>query len=214
MNLLPAILSTALVLLAGAGHAVFTGRWTPPAEFGPVQARLDAVPTALGPWAGTPAELDVTDLKRFGIEVSLSREYRNPATGKAVSLLVVGGKPGPISVHTPDVCFQGAGYRQMGQPKATPLGPDGGRLWAAPFAKPNAAVPTRSLVTWGWDGGDGWQAPDHRTARVQYARLPALYKLYLVTDATTKDGADQPLADLAGRVLPAVHAALFPAPPG
>ena len=45
-----------------------------------------------------------------GAEAWLIRNYSNPSRGVSVSVMLLGGLPGKISTHTPDVCYTGAGY--------------------------------------------------------------------------------------------------------
>ena len=66
----------------------------------------------------------MTHLEIGQIDGYLSRTYTNQGTGATVSLLIVGGKPGPISVHTPDICFSGAGYELKNTPMQTSITPE------------------------------------------------------------------------------------------
>ena len=40
----------------------------------------------------------------------LLRTYTHRISGETFQVLLVCGKPGPTSLHPPDVCYQGAGY--------------------------------------------------------------------------------------------------------
>ena len=208
MNLPQVVLSALVLIGSGVAHGVHTRRWQPAADFSRVQARLDAVGRALGPWVSTDVPMSVDELDRVSIRAHLSRDYRNTRTGKRVRVLVVAGPPGPISVHTPDVCFQGTGYVQAAPQEAVAAGAGGGHVWAATFAKPGP-VPTQLRVYWAWNGGAGWEAPDHRTARYRFAFEPILYKVYLVTEAGRTAGQQPPSAEeLASVLLPELERAV------
>jgi hypothetical protein len=97
---------------------------------------------------------------------------------------MVCGRGGPISVHTPDVCYAGAGYRQVNDEKLTDLelGGDGTHTFRSlRFGLPGGESPTQLEILWAWsEDGREWTAPDN--ARLTLARLPALYKLYVVRE--------------------------------
>lgn len=200
----------AVVLLAGVAHGLYSHRWEPAAEMGDVQGRLDGLPHAIGPWTGTDQALEADMLDRASIRAYISRDYRDAATGRSVRVLVVAGPPGPIAVHTPDVCYQGAGYELAGEPEAVTVGSDKGRLWRGKFAKTQSPVPAALLIAWGWNGGAGWEAADHRATRVRFAFRPVLYKLYLVTDALPSDkkGQGDTLGEFASQLLPELDRAV------
>jgi hypothetical protein len=170
---------------------------------------MDTLPTSLGPWAGrsTPVERDALDLG--GIQAHLSREYREAKSGRAIQVLWVAGKPGPITAHTPAVCFQGAGYQQTSDPVPVQVGSSGARFWRATFVNKTAAATSRIVVYWGWNGGDGWEA----AVRLKYSLLPALHKLYLVTELPHTGAPDgDVLGDLPDRLLPELERVIGPGP--
>jgi Protein of unknown function (DUF3485) len=181
---LPLVVFGVLVLAAGALHGSFTGRWHTSAELENAVARLDSVPLQIGAWKCDERQmLDEADLRRGGIKGHFSGRYKNKLTGEAVSLLIVCGRPGPISVHTPDVCYGGAGYRAVEAQKQKDLSFKGGgslSVWAIPFKAPAALSSSNIEVSWVWNGGDGWKAPTN--PRWTFASYPALYKLYVVRD--------------------------------
>ena len=125
-------------------------------------------------------------------------------------MLLVCGKGGPISVHTPDVCYAGAGYRQTAPQARLTAGESA--LWAAPFEKPDVLTPQRLTVVWAWShDGKEWVAPDN--PRSVCAWQPALYKLYVVhTLPPAATGADAVVQDFVTDFLPPLRAALSPTP--
>ena len=138
------------------------------------------------------------------------RRYANPETKDVVTVLLVCGKPGPVAVHTPDVCFQGAGARMTAGPDRQAL--EGSEFWAGRF---DVAGSPPANVLWAWSAAGGpWEAPDR--PRGHFARSKALFKMYLihstalVTGPPVAPGADPVLAAFARDVLPAVRAALAP----
>jgi hypothetical protein len=92
-------------------------------------------------------------------------------------------------VHSPEICLAGSGLVQEGgtalhKENPTPLGTTSS-FRKAKFGKPDAAVPAHAWVYWGWNAGDGWQAPEH--PRWSFAGAPVVYKLYLVAPDVRAD---------------------------
>ena len=111
-----AALLTAIVLVAltGAVHGVRTERWAVSNDLRDASALLAHVPMNFGDWEGHARELDKRQFEAAGIVGHVMRVYQNRKTQAVVQVLVVCGRPGRISVHTPDVCFAGIGYKLNG----------------------------------------------------------------------------------------------------
>jgi hypothetical protein len=189
-----------LLLLVGSGlaHGWFTNRWGTPPRYDRVQAALDAIPEQIDGWRGAAVEMDPDDLIRVGIRASHFRVYRHAGTGKAVTVLLVAGAPGPVSVHTPDVCFRGLGYETLSKP--VPADAGGSRFWKMECTRPGAASRNKVFVYWAWNAGAGWEAPEHRQARVKFSLKPVLYKLYLMAEVG-EGGAFDPVPEFANAFL-------------
>lgn len=206
---LPMAALVLVVLSMGVAHGLLTDRWGASASLQTAVAALDRVPTAVGDWTGEAVEYNADDLARAGIRGWAGRTYRHAGTGQSVSVLIVCGRGGPICVHTPDVCYAGAGYRPTRPPeRATPV--DGTGFWYGRFGKPDAVVPQRLDIYWAWSrDGVAWSAPDN--PRSAFAWSPALYKLYVVrTVPPTGESSDPELEAFLARFLPVVKSALAP----
>ena len=77
----------------------------------------------IGDWQGTSFELSAKD-QATAASFCLARRYSNPTNGATVSVLLLGGVPAKISVHTPDVCYSGAGYTLNSESVFLHNGPD------------------------------------------------------------------------------------------
>lgn len=213
----PLAACVAVVAAAGVVHGLWTDRWRPSQELVGAVGRLAAVPRAAGDWQGTdlpplPAEM----LDRAEIRGVVYRRYTNPQTREEVTVLLVCGRGGPISVHTPDVCYAGAGYRQQARELPREVALDGGRtatFKTARFAKPGI-VPGMIEIFWGWTpDGRTWTAPANE--RLSFARLPALYKIYVIREIPMAGGRDadvNPCESFLRRALPEFETALAPGP--
>ncbi|MBN9523784.1 exosortase-associated EpsI family protein [bacterium] len=211
-----ALLPTAALLVTvgyGAAEGLWTGRWAD-GDDGRVAARVNDIPRTLADWEGTDRELDAREVRVGRIAGHLWRTYQNRRTGEAVTVMILCGRPGPIAVHTPDVCFQGQGCAMAGQPRRQAVPPSGAEFWAARFDQPTAAGADRTAALWAWSADGRWEAAE--SPRVRYARSPFLFKLYVLRPLgpSASDGADDAaLAEFLRLFLPAAGTALFPDTP-
>src|SRR5262249_22935002 len=117
--------------------------------------RLDRLPMSIGDWSGRPEPVDSRQLAAAELDAGLMRRYENCRTGKTVDLVIVCGRPGPVSVHTPDVCYSGAGY-QMTQlhPAGISLKPsrrgDRAEFLRGDFEKQGPVSSDRLRIYWSW----------------------------------------------------------------
>jgi Protein of unknown function (DUF3485) len=188
----------AFALLVGSGlvHGRLTDRWGTSTAMAQAVARLDRVPRSFGDWEGQDVAMDRRQIERAQIQGHLSRKYRNARDGREISVLLVCGRPGPISVHTPDVCYAGAGYEAGAPPSPGTLATEDHRaaVLRACFTKVDALVPETLDIFWSWNARGVWEAPAN--PRIGFASYQALFKVYVIA---CRSG-----AEAAHRVEPAV----------
>lgn len=209
-----AIVALAIVVLSGVAQGLWAGRWAVSHELEAAVARIGRIPAPLDDWEGRAVELDPEMIARAEADGHLSRRYRRRRDGAEVSVLLLCGRPGPISLHPPDVCYLGAGYDLVGEPAATRIQPSlGGRpseFRKAEFRKRTSIVPQGLVVFWSWNGEGAWEGPDD--PRLRFAPYRALYKLYVVgaKDPTVPEAGESVVEDFLRRYLPVLDGALFP----
>jgi hypothetical protein len=208
----PLLTVFAVVVASGVIPGAWSNRWTSSAALERSAARLADLPLTLGDWDGQEDKLDDGQVAAAEVAGHLLRRYVNRRTGDVVSVLVLCGRPGPVSLHTPEVCYRGAGYDQVGARVKQPVPGPGGECWACRFQKPAAPTPENLRVFYTWNGGGPWEAPDN--PRLHFARRPALYKLYVIRPMLREDepAAEDPALGLLRTLLPASRAVFFPAP--
>lgn len=206
---LPYITALAIVLVTGLVHGLWSQRWSDGSDLERAVDRLRNVPLQIGDWQGVDLDLDKAKLERAEVAGYLWRRYTR-SDGQIVNVVVLCGRFGPLSVHTPDVCYGGIGFVKMEAPSrhamALASGPPA-ELWTARFEKQGPA-PEFVRVFWSWSAGNGWLAPDY--PRYTFRTAPVLYKLYVVHELTR---ADQPFDGDAGvalleRLIPELSVAL------
>ena len=189
------------------------------ADAAATQARLDAVPTTLGAWVAATNVIPPEHLRIAEAQAYLSRTYTNAGRREAVSVMLLYGEPGPLGAHTPETCYVGAGYQQLGAAVVRDLA--GAEVWAAKFETAGDA-PVTLGVNWAWGTGEGWKASDN--PRFDFAGHSRIYKLY-VSDVVPRGGAAgaRPADDFLPAFLAEVRARLAaadsslplsPLPPG
>ncbi len=187
----------------------------PVAALAAMAARFDSVPMVIGDWEAKSYELDARERTQAGASACLGRVYRNPASGVAVTVLLLGGLPGDITTHTPDACYPGAGYT-LDSPSNydRPYGGDGRDLarFRTAVARRGGSRPSVLRIFWSWNASKGWAAPED--ARWRLAHEPALCKLYLVreTAGDVVDPGGEPCNEFLDVFLPELDRFVFSAP--
>lgn len=204
----PLITAFVLVAAAGAVHGVWSGRWSSGDPLAEPVARLAGVPKTLGDWDGEDQTLGEKQQEKAGIGGYVLRRYRHRQSGEQVTLFLVCGRPGPISVHTPDVCYEGTGFARVGAVGAKAAA--GAAFQAADFREQNTPVPARLRVWWSWSADGAWTTP--KSPRWTFARAPALYKLYAVQRTLKPDGDADAVAGFVETLMPELRRALFETP--
>jgi hypothetical protein len=189
------LIATGLVVLLCGGFAqgLMSHRWLPNAAVQNAALALNDIPSRIGNWTSEDIALADADRKIGGIAGYVQRNYRDRTTGTEVSLLLVVGEPGPISVHPPTACFSGRGYNVVRQPGVLAIAKTDHESLAAAITNPdastnhifnqadfsNSAIDDVSLirVCWAWSTNGHWEAPAN--PRLQFASRPYLYKLYV-----------------------------------
>jgi len=213
----PLLASLLIVAAAGVLHALWTDRWgISPRRQAAIEA-LQKIPMTIGQWDGRSLTLSDRELQIAEADGYVMRDYVNRATGQAVSLLIVCGRPGPISVHPPEVCYRGAGYDLAGAtvkqmlPAAPPVAQAEFKI--VDFRKSESATPTQLRVFYTWGEQGKWSAPERPrlTYAMSFAADAVLFKMYVVRqksgDATPVD--KDPCLDFLKELLPTLQESLF-----
>jgi hypothetical protein len=202
----PVALAVAAIIVSGTVHGFWTGRWHLTQTTQPVAARLSSVSQELGDWQGENLPLDARQEEPDTAQ--LSRRYVHRRTGKMVTVYLVCGRPGPIAVHTPDVCYAAGGFQVTSQTKYSLPEPPA-ELETALMTKKRVADQMRLRIFWSWSGTGGWSVPEN--PRLTFARYPMLYKLYVLRELSqvSEPLDDDPCIDLMRQLLPELQKRLF-----
>jgi len=210
-------ISAAVILIVGAGlvHGAWTNRWGPSPALAALAKRVESVPMVIGDWKATAFEVGPGGRAMAGASACLSRVYTNPGRGVSISVLLLGGLPGKISTHTPDVCYPAAGYTlDSPTPYDYRYGGDGRRRagFRTAVATRGGTNPSILRIFWGWNASKGWAAPEE--PRWEFGPEPTLCKLYVIreTAGAVVDPGGDPCNDFLSVFLPELDRLVFSTP--
>lgn len=202
----------ALMILIGAGlvHGLWAERWQTSRALEEAAARVNEVPLRFGDWVGKDVPGDPAHFEQAGAQAHWMRIYTHSRTRASFLVILMCGRAGRMAVHTPEVCYQGAGFEMLDKPAAlivrSELGEELGSLWTARFDRGGLS---ELRLYWGWASTGPWEAA--RDPRWLFRGEAFLYKLY-VSQETTGAGpgaTDGPAQDFLRRLLPELRQSLL-----
>ena len=203
--MMPGLLAVAITVLSGAMAGTLSNRWGVPPGLQAAGESLTRVDDTFGDWemvSSSRAEAEVERMLQCA--GSSVRVYANRRTGQTVSVALLVGPPGPISVHTPEICFTSRDFSQLAPRQAEKIkrrNSEDSAFWEVVFRK-NDLRADQMHVAYGWNAGEGWQAPSE--PRFTYGGRPLLYKIQVaatVAGDRTQETAD-PAIDFLREFLP------------
>ncbi|MFZ1936724.1 MAG: exosortase-associated EpsI family protein [Thermoguttaceae bacterium] len=190
---LAVLVAVGLTIASGVIHGRMTNRWGVQIDTVAAANRLKEIPNEFGDWQLQAAEeLDKGALQQLDPAGYVVRRYQNLQTGDVVNVTVLLGRPGPISVHTPEVCLGMQNYEVVGERRKATISAAAGadELWWLDYKVRNLSGDQLRLY-YAWSSGGRWQALED--ARFWSAGLPYLYKTQL--SCVLPPGATNPPSD-------------------
>ena len=203
--------AAALALIAACGvvHGMRSERWHKSQMLEEALTRVEQAPMEFGDWKAEAIEGDAAAFAQAGAQAYWTRIYTNARKRQSILVILMCGRAGRMAVHTPEVCYRGAGYELFDKPAPTMLRSDGGddlgRFNTARFAK-GSTLGSSLRLYWSWNPGDGWQAPAN--PRWEFRGRQFLYKLYVSHDVATGNEPDA-AAELLRHLLPELEKTLY-----
>jgi hypothetical protein len=181
MRILLVPLAFSAIILPGIGHGHLTDRWCVSKELEEYTQRLANVPMDIQDWQGEDLETDPQQTAVAGLTGYVSRRYTHRTSRTQITVLVGCGRAGPVSVHTPDICYVGSGYKMSNaETKFSLKNPNPslvGEFREASFMKADP-TPRYLEVYWSWNCKGAWEIPDY--PRLAFGLRRALYKMYVI----------------------------------
>jgi len=205
LRILPAAVAVAVVVAAGLVHGFWTDRWGVGEAVAAAASSLDRVPRSVGDWQAEPLDSDQANVP--GVAGQLYLRYVNRKTGDSVSIALVCGRPGPVCIHTPDVCYERSGHKIKISIQDVKFDKATAQLFTADATKDQAAEQSRLRIFWCWYDGKRWEVADN--PRASFASRKALFKFYVVREVTSEIPLEQdPCLDFLRQFLPEAQKAL------
>lgn len=149
-----------LTLLGGGIHGRMNRRWGASLDVQRVAEQLREFPTDIGPWHMRESEPLSADVEAMLQCVGyVGRQYENRETGEVVSVALLLGPAGPISVHTPEVCYSSRDYTFRQARTRMKLGPGENpqdELWSTTLQSTRLDA-SYLRVYYGWSTGGAWR---------------------------------------------------------
>jgi hypothetical protein len=192
----------ALTIASGVVQGLLSNRWGGSDLDRQIGAKLESLPEQFANWElkkSSALDKDAIDqLEPYGY---IQREYVNRRSGASIGVLILVGPSGPISVHTPEVCFESRDHQQLGERVkiSIPARDREDTIWKTTFRL--SGVDGRLLnIYYAWSTGGHWQAAEN--PRFSLATRPYLYKIQITNQTPKENGDDRgPTADAAMEFL-------------
>jgi hypothetical protein len=176
------IVAAGVTIACGILNGRLTHRWGPSTDMRSAAERLDAIPDHFGSWRLHHSEkMGQTVIDMLQCAGYVFRTYVDTCTGEQVRVAILLGPPGPIAVHTPEICFSSRDYHQEALRRRVAVpGAEGGddAFWAVTF-RANDLQRQSLRIYYGWTTGGKWEAAE--SPRYGFAGSPYLYKIQLAT---------------------------------
>ena len=210
--ILPAILVLGLIGVGAYYEGLWTERWVEQDNhlLQQFSASVERSPQEFGDWTSVETPITEEEFERTGCKAYDSRVFRHRSTGDEVSVYVVSGTARHITIHTPDWCYVGAGFKMEGKPQSheVPFGESAGEFKTTTFMKTDATGQQRLRIFWAYSDDGKWIGP--RKEKGFFAGRPALVKVYLISSAVEGEAVDQsPVLEFAREFMPRLTQELF-----
>jgi hypothetical protein len=207
----PLIVATGVLLTSGLVHGLWTNRWQASSALDDACARLRAVPMRAGAWQGANVEVDPEQYRQARAVSYWLRHYTHNESSASMTVILMCGQAGHMAVHTPDICYRGAGFEVAHQPEkkvfAAGAGGSQAEFWTARFRQGTKAAGPELRIYWAWGCRGTWNAPD--SPRWSLGGEPYLYKLYVVHETNSSAIAAELPEEFIKELIPVLEKSLF-----
>jgi hypothetical protein len=201
------LLAVSITIGTGFVKDRLSGRWGPRFDMTGAAQRFESVPESFGDWRQVEAPpMEESVVRMLECKGYVNRVYVNSETRARVHVAVMLGPPGPIAVHTPEVCYSSRDYKIRAPREEVDLSinDDDYSFWKIAF-EPKKDENHSLLVYYAWNNGQGWSASS--SPRFEYGGSSHLYKIQLAVvvpqQATSK--ADDPCENFLTDFLPELN---------
>ncbi len=196
----------ALTIASGIVHGRLSGRWHSHVDDLRLEKKLEEFPRDFGSWQFRESlSLAPTAQNMLECRSYLYRNYVHRDTGRSVTVAVLVGPAGPISVHTPEICYSSREYQLRDErvQVTTRVNATQAQLWKTTLY-PTGTDPRLLRVYYGWNDGHSWKAPAE--PRFSFIGIPRLYKIQLAALLPpVLEAGDDPCSEFLEQFLPVLE---------
>lgn len=201
------------LIATGLVHGYWSDRWSSDSRVDSAAAALADIPCEIGDWVAKDLEVKPGHAGA-GVAGCVQRNYYNRRLGVSVVLFLVTGRPGPVSIHTPEACYGASGFVLSKKDTVRLDKPEGAaQFWTADAVRTQVAEVSRQRLYWAWNGGDGWKAANDARLEYPLGRYSVLHKLYVLRELTGPGpqmrDKDEPCVLFLDALLPVLEGTLF-----
>ena len=179
-SILSLVLAVLVTLAGGLLYGGYSQRWGPTADLMTAGSHLASLPQSIGDWKLTEElAIESSAVEMLECPGYVHRRYVHTPTGDTINLVLLVGPPGPIAVHTPEICYSSRAYEIEDEPRVVTLDSNESRsdyYWCTDFRSRNVLA-ENLRVYYAWSTGGPWEASS--SPRFEFATAPMLYKLQL-----------------------------------
>ena len=180
-----AMITSGLVLGMGIYHGLATDRWSVATEDDNPGKCFEDLPATIGDWASEALPRgEGDDLKNSVV----NRRFNNRVNGRWILTSITSGRAGRVSIHDPEHCYLGSGYKVVDAIRQQSIDLPSGqsaKFWTGHFEKKKPSGIESIRIYWGWTVDGQWQAPDY--PRLLFAGKSRLHKLYMIHPVSAED---------------------------
>jgi hypothetical protein len=167
-----------VTIATGAVSGHLSQRWGPAPDLIAAGDQLKTMPEQFGNWQLVEEDtMEESVVRMLSCSGYVNRKYVDRNSGEDVDVAIMVGPSGPISVHTPEICFSSRDYTLESDRQRVELTDADERLhtvWSSTF-RSNGALGAKLRVYYAWLPDDIWTAAD--SPRFTFAGRPLLFKL-------------------------------------
>lgn len=188
-------LAVVVAMTVGVGmvHGKYSNRWGKPPDMAGAAERVRGLPETIGDW-------EMRDSSEFGDNVVkqlqcagyVNRVYVHRKSGDTVSVAMLVGPPGPISVHTPEVCYPSMNLEILQKAETQKIESDGASNEFSSVLFRSRGLEAEKLRVWySWANDGRWQVPK-LSPRMAFSGSPMLFKIQVAApvEGDGKEDAD------------------------
>src|SRR5258706_14743011 len=102
-----------VIIASGVLHGLSAERWGKNERLVDAIARVPLVPHTIGEWHAEDVSGDADAFAMAGAQGWWVRTYAHPRHQERLLVILMCGRSGQMAVHTPEVCYRGAGYDML-----------------------------------------------------------------------------------------------------